>query len=353
MTEQELQLLQKLLPEHPSRFPAKVKLLCGKTLAKTGTWWKAITMAEVGREGDPRYQLRLYGWQKNKEGVWKQRQKFNISSARYIAEVISAIQAFAPIHVKTLGTQLAHERLLNEIITLRSELSSEQRRRRKNTKKVRSLSQLLGEKELELKERAEQLADLKRQQIKAKDKELESRIPGLRRDIKEFEKLLNDKSKKENDYHKFLEEHPWMFGTWYVDVRSKKRRTGEDIADFELERYDSFHDLVELESPHDVPFIVKSGKPKLSTELKDAISEIIHYIEVYSRIHLKTFYEEQKDLYKPKGLVILGRATQENRRFLKMHNDFLHGIVIWTFDDLLERAKRSIDFIKAKKEMKV
>lgn len=69
--------LEELLPEEPENFPVGegVTVLRGKTLAKTGQWLKAILLTESGNKK----QLRLYGWQKNKEGQYKNRQKFNIS----------------------------------------------------------------------------------------------------------------------------------------------------------------------------------------------------------------------------------------------------------------------------------
>ena len=69
--------LEELLPEGPENFPVGegVTVLRGKTLAKTGQWLKAILLTESGNKK----QLRLYGWQKNKEGQYKNRQKFNIS----------------------------------------------------------------------------------------------------------------------------------------------------------------------------------------------------------------------------------------------------------------------------------
>lgn len=66
-----------LLNDDTVEFPVSktIKVLAGKRLAKTSSWLKAIVLVETGNK----HQLRLYGWQKNKEGIWKVRQKFNIS----------------------------------------------------------------------------------------------------------------------------------------------------------------------------------------------------------------------------------------------------------------------------------
>jgi hypothetical protein len=83
--------LEELLPEGPENFPVgeTVTVLRGKTLAKTGQWLKAILLTESGKKK----QLRLYGWQKNKEGQYKNRQKFNISQG-YMKMLSNILQAF-------------------------------------------------------------------------------------------------------------------------------------------------------------------------------------------------------------------------------------------------------------------
>ncbi len=65
-----------------------IKVLRGKTLAKTSQWLKALLLVEV----QGKKQLRFYGWQKNKEGEYKNRQKFNVSKgyAGKIAEIMLA-----------------------------------------------------------------------------------------------------------------------------------------------------------------------------------------------------------------------------------------------------------------------
>ena len=86
------QTLAELLPEQGDTFPRRssIEIISGKTLAKTGSWHKAIVLAKTG----DRMQLRLYGWQKNKDGEWRVRQKFNISK-RYAAKVSEILDAFA------------------------------------------------------------------------------------------------------------------------------------------------------------------------------------------------------------------------------------------------------------------
>ena len=81
-----------MLDEPGDTFPkrSKLEITRGKTLAKTPTWHKAAVLVEVGGK----WQLRLLGWQLNKEGEWRLRQKFNISQG-YAAQLAEILESFA------------------------------------------------------------------------------------------------------------------------------------------------------------------------------------------------------------------------------------------------------------------
>ncbi len=82
--------LEALLPETDG-FPVGqgITIIRGKTLAKTSQWLKAILLVDVGQKR----QLRFYGWQKDKEGNYKVRQKFNVSKS-YSATIAEIMAAF-------------------------------------------------------------------------------------------------------------------------------------------------------------------------------------------------------------------------------------------------------------------
>ncbi|UCE14396.1 MAG: hypothetical protein JSV04_04270 [Candidatus Heimdallarchaeota archaeon] len=88
--------LQELLTDDIDEFPVSktIKVIAGKKLAKTAQWLKAIVLIETGG----RHQIRLYGWQKNKAGEWKVRQKFNISQgySEKLSQICHAFSEFKP-----------------------------------------------------------------------------------------------------------------------------------------------------------------------------------------------------------------------------------------------------------------
>lgn len=85
--------LRELLTDDTEEFPVSktIKVVAAKRLAKTASWLKAIVLVETG---GGKHQIRLYGWQKNKAGEWKVRQKFNISKG-YSDKLAQICQAFS------------------------------------------------------------------------------------------------------------------------------------------------------------------------------------------------------------------------------------------------------------------
>lgn len=84
--------LATLLDESGESFPSRseLKIIRGKTLTKTPSWHKAIVLIEQ----DVGQRLRLVGWQRNKDGEWRIRQKFNIAKG-YALEIAAACEAYA------------------------------------------------------------------------------------------------------------------------------------------------------------------------------------------------------------------------------------------------------------------
>ncbi|MHA1168752.1 MAG: DNA topoisomerase, partial [Candidatus Hodarchaeales archaeon] len=83
--------LIELLPDGKDNFPVGkgIEVISGKILVNILNWKKAVVLVKFGNKK----QLRFYGWQKNKEGKYKLRQKFNISE-EYSAVLASVLEAF-------------------------------------------------------------------------------------------------------------------------------------------------------------------------------------------------------------------------------------------------------------------
>lgn len=161
----------------------------------------------------------------------------------------------------------------------------------------------------------------------------------LQEAVQEFEALL-DSDPAEEVVQQFLSEHPVLVDPTALSVRPKVRLGSEHITDFVVEVSQGEYELVEIEPPG-MALYTKQGDPtaRLSHAQRQVedwrlwVSENI----AYARTLLP-------DISEPRVRVIMGRRsmlTPQTERSLRRKNQELHRIYIETFDDLMNRAKRT------------
>jgi hypothetical protein len=293
----QIKILKEVMNDDPAKFPVKpgINVVCGKNLVKTRNWWKAILLVSTGESLNGKLQLRLYGWLK-RNGVYKQAQKFNISIAPYIGDVINIMQLAAQNSGKD--------------------------------KIVRSLVNRINE--------LERVITFSKQQ--------RARLPELKSRLREFRSLIEKESVDEKEIHNFLKENTWMFGSNYEKMfKSEKILTIDSREDFLLKNFNGYYDVLELKLPRDNLF-VKSGGKKLSFsgDLKDAVSQVMFYLAEIRTYYLSIKDQTGLDLYFPKGIVVIGRRKNTEIRTLQIHKEFLNKVDIWTYDDLIDNAQKTI-----------
>jgi hypothetical protein len=309
-------LLEILLPHGPSKFPTPgqgIEILRGRLLTQTPTWKKAIVWVRVTYRGQTQQQLRLIGWARNKQGQWKVRQKFNISPARYAMDLIDVLQGL--LHAAG-----------------------------KETQRGRLMTQLLQRMDLLARALQEATAERQREYVQIQS----DRIVKLEKAVRELEDMIEE-GKSERSIHAFLKkpEHAWMFGPDYRGVRHEQWITIASRNDVLLERHDGFVDIAELKGPSN-PLFEKSGTRKVwSKHVKDAVSQMMDYL-AQAREHYSSIAKlSGLNVFFPKGYVIIGRRRDEERELLRVHNEFLNRVEILTYDDLLDRARQTLDFYKS------
>ena len=304
----EFALLKQLLNEEGKTFPPKLEVVCGKTLVKTGTWWKAILLVKVKYGEKEKYQLRLYGWQwSKKDNRYKNRQKFNISPARYLGEVISALQVFMQESIKGGKYTTIAEKLTEKLSNFQAELSKMKRLNQKN------------------------------------------KIPEMENKIKEFALLLKKKKVKEKELQKFLYKQFWMFGSHYQSVCKEEAAGMKGRTDFLIQKQTGYYDIIELKKPEHHLF-TKGKFPTMSKEFKDAISQMARYFDYYHKHYLSYRDEQEKDVLYPKGIIVIGRRKEEEKKLLKSYDLIFHRVEILTYDDILDGARQAIKTIKKRKQ---
>ena len=179
-------------------------------------------------------------------------------------------------------------------------------------------------------------------------------------DLKEFSTLLNEKNTDEKTIQNWLFEQTWVFGPYYVETQKEEITRDNDRVDFLLKRYDTYYDVIELKLPSVELFDnVKeaihspSRENPFSTEVKNAISQVIKYLEEYELDKGAKYYTSSMLIHKPKAIIVVGRRTDKISRALKTLNSRLNGVEIFTYDDMLEIGKNLIDMFEKSTRPKI
>ena len=190
-----------------------------------------------------------------------------------------------------------------------------------------------------------------------REEQLHVAIPKFTEELDKFESLLST-AEKEEDIQKFLKEHIWILGAEYLysqPIQNVSQFAFEDSKfDFFLQRFDTFFDIIEIKLPRTELFVgatdsnrtnVSRAMP-MSAKLGQAISQIIHYLEIttYKKDSLAT--EDKINVYKPRGIIIIGKTlNNQDRNRLKSVSSHLVNIEILSYDMLYDKAKTFIDHI--------
>lgn len=179
------------------------------------------------------------------------------------------------------------------------------------------------------------------------------RLADARDAANEFEELLATAG--ETEIQAFLELHPWLLGLDYVQVRPRQP-IPRGAVDFLLERFDGFHDLLELKSPDDLVFEVQSKMAipspsayRLSRPLSLALAQVHAYKDALR------FEDVVEKLYglphsrEPRSVILLGRASdlsEPEERLLRELNRSLHRVEVVPFDVLAQRGRVLLDNVE-------
>jgi len=189
----------------------------------------------------------------------------------------------------------------------------------------------------------------------SKKAKLYSMYQGLKKSLKEFEKIINTRknedTKNEKSIHAFLAENYWLLGIEYfgqvikTDINKEMKKTGDTYhsdwriyPDFEIQKIDGTKDVcvvIELEAVNDKIFN-KDGF--LSKQALDGLFQSITYT-IYHRVN--------KNL-PTKGIAVLGSIGKKNANQIMRFNrlsEMFPNIEILTYEDLLEKGKKVIEFL--------
>jgi hypothetical protein len=177
------------------------------------------------------------------------------------------------------------------------------------------------------------------------------RLQDVRVSAAGYQQLLDDPRSNEVDLQRYIENHPWLIGLDYSRVRAR-RDVPRGSLDFVLERFDGFHDLLELKSPGDsiidAPDAMDDVGPSASAySLSRALANALAQVHVY-RDTLTAHESTVEQLYglahsrDPRIVIVIGQVRNlpaHRRRVLEQLNRSLHRVEVIPYDVIGRRAE--------------
>jgi hypothetical protein len=182
------------------------------------------------------------------------------------------------------------------------------------------------------------------------------RVSDARNAMSDYQRLLDDVDSDETTMQHFIEGNLWLLGLDYANMRPR-HLLPRGTMDFILQRFDGFHDLLELKSPHDpivrAPVTVDGDAPpppsafSLSPDLAQALAQAHVYRDILTRGEAVA-----DDLYglpharDARLIIVIGKAQSMpdySARVLRELNKSLHHVEIIPYDILAKRANAILD----------
>ena len=166
--------------------------------------------------------------------------------------------------------------------------------------------------------------------------------------LKEFDDMLSNSFLSENNWQTWFENNSWVLGSDIVRILDERHIDTRHIADYLVESFDGFLDIIEIKKPSDSLKFWHSGLDHgnyiPSLDLTKAITQTLNYIyEIESESNSKKFSESVDNIsvVKPRCTLIFGRSNDWNSEQFKAYrilNSSYSNINIQTYDLVLKRA---------------
>jgi hypothetical protein len=172
------------------------------------------------------------------------------------------------------------------------------------------------------------------------------------RAVRRFERMLRE-DLLEQHWQAWFQANSWVLGSEFVRILDERDIDTKNIADFLMEAYDGFLDVVEIKRPSGgLRFWASAldhGNPVPSQDLVKAITQASRYIyEVEREANSVKFLDSVDGVrtVKPRCVLIFGRSNDwnpEQAEAYRILNSGLHNLTIMTYDHVLARAQRILD----------
>lgn len=172
--------------------------------------------------------------------------------------------------------------------------------------------------------------------------------------VAELEEML-ERDLVESNWQHFFERNDWILGSDFVRMLDEREIDVDHIADYLMQAYDGFLDLIEIKRPGgSMRFwadTLDHGHHVPHSDLTKAITQSQRYIYEVEREanSLKTLERlGGVKAVKPRCTLIFGRShdwTPEQTEAYRILNASHHSLSILTYDHVLERARRMLSTV--------
>ena len=169
--------------------------------------------------------------------------------------------------------------------------------------------------------------------------------------VEEFQAMLVDEL-KEHDWQKWFLENDWVLGSEFVRVLDERQIDTKKVADYLVEAYDGFLDIVEIKRPERNLRFWAAHKDHdnyvPSTGLVKALTQASNYLFAVEReANSLKFLERTGGVrtIKPRCVLIFGRSNlwdSQKRESYRILNSNFYNLTILTYDHVLDRARRMV-----------
>ncbi|MGD9735204.1 MAG: Shedu immune nuclease family protein [Solirubrobacterales bacterium] len=163
-------------------------------------------------------------------------------------------------------------------------------------------------------------------------------------------KVMLAEDQTEGPWQDWFENNDWVLGTEFIRVLGERPIDVKNVADFLMQAYDGFLDVVEIKRPEGkLKFWADGldhGNYVPHSDLIKAVTQASSYLlEVEREADSVKFFERLGAIkaIKPRCVLIYGRSHKWNtpqREAYRVLNAGYHSLSIMTYDHVLERAQR-------------
>lgn len=159
----------------------------------------------------------------------------------------------------------------------------------------------------------------------------------------------------EEKFQEFLKHNPWVFGSEYSELLSRRTWTRDERLDYMLRKtVDDYLEIVEIKTAFSEPLFIHDKSHDSyypSAKLSPVIGQVTRYIEEVERNRDSIIAKDGFDTLKIRARVIIGRdGSPKHQAALRNFNAHLYRIEILTYDQLVRIAERVLSVFSANDE---